>query len=445
MYTSEKSEKQYSFSADWFMPPELNQEHFLVKLAHKLDWEALSGSLAKFYCPNNGRPTKPARVKIGLMIVKHLYTLSDVDAVDMLVRDVYVQYLCDISLRQARDFMNPSTLCRFRQDIGEEGTQLIEQTVLKTIGKSRTRRVRTLITDTTVVPSCVEYPTDIKLLNKTRCKAVDLLTQAKSFGTKAVRTYKRVARKVFITYQKIRKHSVKSRRKVQKKLRQFARRNVQQLREAVEAVKKATSSNADKTRQKFLKTAERFLPTAEKIIEQQSLIYLGQKVKERIVSLHRPDIRPMVRGKYPVEVEFGPKVLLNLQGGLLTLERTDFENTADNKLFQAALDGFKKRFGRLPSELGADRGFWSKENQAQAESSGIQKIAIENKGKSSHLKGKPFRERLRRRRCAIEAKISLAKRKYGLNHCRYTRPGSEITWTRMGLLAMNLKATFGTG
>ena len=166
---------------------------------------------------------------------------------------------------------------------------------------------------------------------------------------------------------------------------------------------------------------------------------------ERIVSVHKANVRPMVRGKYPVEVEFGPKVLLNLQGGLLTLERTDFENTADNKLFQASIDGYRKRLGRLPSEVGADRGFWSKENQALAETLGIKKIAIENKGKSSHLKGKPFRERLRRRRCAIEAQISLAKRKYGLDHCRYTRPGSEITWTRMGLLAMNLKAAFDTG
>jgi IS5 family transposase len=444
MYTSEKSEKQYSFSADWFMPPELNQDHFLVKLTLKLDWEELSSALAKFYCPDNGRPTKPTRVKIGLMIVKHLYTLSDAEAVDMLVRDVYIQYLCDISLRQARDFMNPSTLCRFRKDIGEEGTQLIEQTIFRTIGKSRKRHSRTLITDTTVVPSCIEYPTDINLLDKTRRKAVGLLTEAKSFGARAVRTYKRVARKVFITYQKIRKHTVKSRHKAQKKLRQFARRNVQQLRETVNALKKTAANTADKTCHKFLKAAEKFLPTAEKIIEQQSLIYRKQKVKERIVSLHRPDIRPMVRGKYPIEVEFGPKVLLNLQDGFLTLERTDFENTADNKLFQASLNGYRERFGRLPSELSADRGFWSKENQALAESLGIKKIAIENKGKSSHLKGKPFRERLRRRRCAIEAKISLAKRKYGLDHCRYTRPGSEITWTRMGLLSMNLKAALST-
>lgn len=74
----------------------------------------------------------------------------------------------------------------------------------------------------------------------------------------------------------------------------------------------------------------------------------------------------------------------------------------------------RERFGNLPTQLAADRGFWSPQNQNLAEDYGINKIAIEKKGKSSHLVGKPFRERLQRLRCAIEAKISLVKRKYGL-------------------------------
>ena len=324
MYTPEKSEKQYSFGDGWFFPPELDQEHFLIKLSHMLPWEELSEHLAQYYCPDNGRPTKPARVKIGLLIVKHLYQFSDDDALDMLKRDVYVQYLCDISFSRAKNFMNASTLCRFRQDIGDKGMKLIEDAVLKTLGKSRKRHVRTLITDTTVVPSNIAYPTDVTLLEKTRRQAVKLLAKAKIFGAGPVRTYKRTARKVFVMYQKIRKHTVKSRRRTQKKLRQFAARNIQQLHDAVTKIKTATAQPGDTACQKFIDTTDIFLSTANKIIEQQKKVYHQQKVKERIVSLHRPDIRPMVRGKYPVEVEFGPKILLNSQGDLLTLERLDF-------------------------------------------------------------------------------------------------------------------------
>jgi transposase, IS5 family len=153
----------------------------------------------------------------------------------------------------------------------------------------------------------------------------------------------------------------------------------------------------------------------------------------------------MVRGKYPVEVEFGPKALLNLQSDSLFLEDIQFNNISDTHLLETSLQKYKERFGRYPTQLAADRGFWSKENRQLAQDYGIKKIAIENKGKSSYLKGKPFRERLRRLRCKIEAKISLAKRKYGLNRCLYSIQGGEEIWARLGLLSMNLKMAYGSG
>lgn len=59
---------------------------------------------------DNGRPAKPARAKVGLLILKHLYQFSDEELVDLLKRDIYAQYLCDISLKEAKDFINSSTL-----------------------------------------------------------------------------------------------------------------------------------------------------------------------------------------------------------------------------------------------------------------------------------------------------------------------------------------------
>ncbi len=75
----------------------------------------------------------------------------------------------------------------------------------------------------------------------------------------------------------------------------------------------------------------------------------------------------------------------------------------------------------------------------------MKKIAIENKGKSGYLQGKPFRERLRRLRCKIEAKISSAKRKYGLGRIRYNIQDGEEMRVRPGLIAMNLKTSAGYG
>lgn len=439
MYTKEAKERQYSFTHDWFVVPDLDENHELIKITKTINWVSLSEKIAKFYCPDNGRPTKPARAKVGLLILKHLYQLSDKDAVDLLKRDIYAQYLCDVSLKEAKNFLNPSSLTRLRKQIGVEGIKLIEQEVLNSLKRAKLLRGRKLICDTTVVPSDIAYPTDVSLLEKVRQKALKYLEAAKEFGARSYRTYKRTAKKVYLSYQKIRHHTVKSRKKTQKKLLQFSQRNIRQLKEALQQI------NNSKVKEQFLKEIKQFLDTTTKIITQQRDVYKGLPVKERIVSIHKPDIRPMVRGKYPNEVEFGPKVLLNLKNKFLFLEDLSFSNVSDVYLLDTSIKGYQERFGSLPTQLSTDRGFWSPENYNLAQDYGIAKIAIENKGKSSHLKGKPYRKRLRRLRCGIEAKISLAKRKFGLDRSRYSIPSGEEIWIRLGLLSMNLKAAVDYG
>ncbi len=444
MYTKD-DEHQYSFKHDWFMVPDVDKNHEVIRIADAIDWASLSERLAKFYCSDNGRPTKPARAKVGLLMLKHLNGLSDQAVVDMLKRDLYAQYLCDVSLKEAQKFINSSTLTYFRKQIGPDGVKLIEAEVLSTLKKTKMLRGRRLVTDTTVMPVNMAYPTDINLLDKIRRKAVEYLGQAKNFGAKTYRTYQRTARKVAITYQKIRKHTIKSRRRVQKKLLQFSGRNIEQLSDALTTTKESTTPANKNIKEQFIKKTEAFLQTAQHILTQQKQVYQNKKVTERIVSVNKTHIRPMVRGKYPVSVEFGPKILLNLKGNCLFLEDVAFNNVADSQLLEKSITGYKERFGAVPTQLAADRGFWSKANRQLAEELGIKKIAIENKGKSNYLKGKPFRERLRRLRCKIEAKISLAKRKHGLARCLYSIPHGEEMWARFGLMTMNLKMAFAYG
>lgn len=444
MYTKD-DEHQYSFKNDWFMVPDVDHNHEVIKIADAIDWASLSDRLAKFYCPDNGRPTKPSRAKVGLLMLKHLNGISDESVVDMLKRDLYAQYLCDVSLKEAQKFINPSSLTYFRKQIGPEGVKTIETEVLNTLKKHKIMRGRRLVTDTTVMPVNIAYPTDINLLDKIRRKAVEYLGQAKNFGAKTYRTYQRTARKVTITYQKVRKHTIQSRRRVQKKLLQFSSRNIEQLNDAIKTTQKSSTPAIQKPKEQFIKKAEEFLQTANNILAQQKQIYQNKKVTERIVSVHKTHIRPMVRGKYPVEVEFGPKLLVNLQGDCLFLEDVQFNNVADSQLLEKSIQGYKERFGKTPTQLAADRGFWSKANRQLAEDLGVKKIAIENKGKSNYLKGQPFRERLRRLRCKIEAKISLAKRKHGLDRCLYGIKHGEEIWARLGLMTMNLKMAFAYG
>lgn len=204
MYTKESKENQFSFTHDWFVVPELDENHELIKIAKTIDWVSLSDKLAKFYSPDNGRPTKPSRAKIGLLILKHLYRLSDVDV-----------------------------------------------EVLATLKKTKLLKGKKLICDTTIVSSPIAYPTDINLLEKVRLSAIKFLDQAKQFGVKTYRTYKRTAQKFYIQYQKIRHHTTKFRKKTQKRLIQFASRNIRQLQERVNSLGTILEDSLHKTEERF--------------------------------------------------------------------------------------------------------------------------------------------------------------------------------------------------
>lgn len=432
MYIAE--EKQMHFHEGWFLPPEVDPEHEIIKLSNAIQWDRLTEKLSLFYSRSLGRPTKSTRAKIGLLILKHRFQVSDEEVVDMLQRDLYVQYFCDVHVSAARNFIDASTLTYFRKQIGVEGIKILEQELLRFLKANHKLKGRKLIADTTVVPSPIQYPTDIHLLEKLRTKLVKLLDQAKTLGAPKVRTYKRVARKTFMTYQKLRKHTKRFRRKIQKKLIRFAARNLRQA----QAICCAIQPNSKKIRQ-WKKSADALTSLAAAILDQQKQLAAGKTVKNRIVSLWVSHIRPMVRGKYPVAVEFGPKILCHLKNNFLFLQDLSFDNKSDASWLQTSLNSYQQRFGHLPSQLALDRGFFSKANKQLAQTCGISKIAIQPKGKKPPGKPPPFVERLRRLRCAIEAKISLSKRSFGLDRLLYRIPDGEEMWIRLGLLAMNYK------
>ena len=281
MYTPVSVEQQYSWTHDWFVVPQLDENHQLIKITKFLNWTSLSEKLSKFYCSNNGRPSKSLRAKIGLLLVKHLYKLSDVEIVDILKRDIYVQYLCDVSLKEAQTFINSSTLTKFRKQIGIEGIKIIEEEIFVSLKRAKLFKGKRLITDTTVVPSSIAYPTDISLLEKTRQRAIKYLKKAREFGAKTYRTYKRMAKKTYVQYQKVRQHTVKSRKRTQEKLQQFTNRNIKQLKDALENIGNSATDSMHKIKAQFIKEAGQFLDIASNVIEQQKISiedYLSKSV-----------------------------------------------------------------------------------------------------------------------------------------------------------------------
>lgn len=74
-------EKQQS-SLFFSLESTLDSQHPLFILSHKIDWDMFEKEFSPLYCPDNGRPAKPIRLMVGLLMLKHIRNLSDESVVE---------------------------------------------------------------------------------------------------------------------------------------------------------------------------------------------------------------------------------------------------------------------------------------------------------------------------------------------------------------------------
>jgi IS5 family transposase len=112
-------------------------------------------------------------------------------------------------------------------------------------------------------------------------------------------------------------------------------------------------------------------------------------------------------------------------------------------LLVPAIEAHIKQFGKAPQAVATDRGFSSKKNETAITGLGVKRASLPRKGKkgiarTEYEKEKWFKD-LQRYRAAGEAKISLLKRKYGLNRSRYRGFAGSKCWVGFGILTHNLQ------
>lgn len=115
--------QQNLFHAELFS--QLDQRDLLIKLANTLNWSVFEGAFSKHYCHNNGRPSKPIRLMVGLLILKQLENLSDENVVLQFKRNPYYQYFCGHPNYMPDVPCDATELVHFRKRIGLAGFHLI--------------------------------------------------------------------------------------------------------------------------------------------------------------------------------------------------------------------------------------------------------------------------------------------------------------------------------
>jgi len=245
-----------------------------------------------------------------------------------------------------------------------------------------------------------------------------------------VRTYCRKARATYLRFQKKRKKTKREIRKAKKQLLQYTRRNIKQL--------KILLRKSDGVPGGTLRKIRIRLEVALKIYSQQMEMLKGnlQRVEDRIVSFHRPHIRPMVRGKNGKDVEFGPKASVSEVDGYLFLDKFSTDAYNEGVVLNESISLHEKRFGRKPEVMITDKIYGNRENRERMAKDGIRASLIPLGRKSEMSKEHElWMIKKQRKRNTIEGKIGTCKQYYGLERLRYKNEELNI---RLGLLAMNL-------
>ena len=171
----------------------INMDHELVRLARKIDWEWIDEELAERFS-DRGRPGTETRFMVGLLLLKHMFHLSDEGVCERWVYDPYFQYFTGEEFFQHAFPHERSGLSHWRERIGDKLDMLLQESlrVAHDAGALKRDDLARVTVDTTVQPKNVTHPTDAKLM----LKAIEQLgALAKRRGVGLRQSYRRVAKR----------------------------------------------------------------------------------------------------------------------------------------------------------------------------------------------------------------------------------------------------------
>ena len=163
----------------------------------------------------------------------------------------------------------------------------------------------------------------------------------------------------------------------------------------------------------------------------------------RLVSLHDADARPIAKGRLAKPVEFGHKAqVCDNDDGIVLDHDVQPGNPADAPRLRPAVERVKKRTGRTPQTVAADRGYGEQAVEDALHDLGVKQVVIPRKGRpgkarQAHERQPTFRRHLKWR-TGCEGRISNLKRGYGWDRTMIDTTEGARTWTGHGVLAHNL-------
>ncbi len=321
----------------------LNQHHPLIQLAALIDWDAIDRVASEPFQSKRGRPAVRPRLIAGLLYLQHAYDLSDEEVVWSWVENPYWQVFTGETYLQKEPPIDPSSLTRWRKRLGEAGVEeLLAQTIeaAKRASVIKASSVKRVIVDTTVMEKAIAYPTDSRLLERSR---EHLVKAAQECGLTLRQNYNREAPRLALQVGRY-AHA-----------RQFKRMKgaLRALRTRVGRVQRDIERQMDQVPEQQQVKLKELLSRTHRILTQKP------KDKNKLYALHAPEVECIAKGKARTPYEFGVKVSLvtTHKEGLVIGARSMPGNPYDGHTLYEALEQAEILSGVKPQMAFVDRGY----------------------------------------------------------------------------------------
>jgi IS5 family transposase len=402
---------------------------------------------------SRGRPGTAAETVLRLLILKHVRNWS----YEVLEREVRANLVYrDFTRVGAGKMPDAKTMGRWGTALGPQVLKQVHERMVKIARDKGVTAGRRMRVDTTVVETNIHYPTDstllgdgVRVLTRTMKKITEIAGAAGTRLRDRSRSVKlrvldiaRVARaKGPINQDKLKqryRHLLEATSRVAGQAKRFSE-------EIAQGVKRAK----DILKQLMLEGLRRELDEMNSRVRQvmkqtRARIFRGNtRTEGKLVSVFEPSTEVIRKGKASKPNEFGKMVKLQEAENQII---TDYEVYArrpyDSDLLIAAIETHQTLLGRVPHLVAADAAFYSNKNEAVAKAKGVKRVCVPNRATKSIERRREQRKRWFRNgqkwRTGSEGRISVVKRRHGLDRCRYKGYVGMNRWVGLGVIADNV-------
>lgn len=445
-----KFNRNRQFSLSDFNQPiglKMNPKNRWIKKAETIPWNEIEEQYASLFPSETGMHAKPLQTALGSLLIQKQYGYSDRELVEQIRENPYYQYFIGLPGYQDKIPFVPSLLVEFRKRLTDEILAEINEMIAEynspqnpppcggddpDSGDSETDNRGTLILDATCAPQQISYPQDVNLLNEARENLEAILDEiCYEYNYYKPRMYRQKARRDYLNLAKCKKRTGKKIRHAVKKQLQYVKRDLSYI-----------DLYMEQDDIEFTEKQLKRIRVIRKVYEQQKYMYDNKvhSVKNRIVSISQPYIRPIVRGKAKSPVEFGAKLDMSIdESGIARLEHLCFDAYNECGVLTGAIDRYRERTGHYPERILVDQIYRNRANRAYCKKHGI-RISGPALGRPCALSAEEKKQAYADNtdRIEVERGFSLAKRCYGLGLIKTKLDTTTRSSIALSILAMNV-------